>query len=1034
MSCVCDDFQRSSLNPSPINGGNWTLSATSGTFGVPQIVNSGYLRLTDNSISTATSATMPGIFPGKGNLITIDFKYYAYCGSTTNTCGGDGSAFVLSDASVAPVAGGNGSSLGYSQKNNTVNGFDGGWMGVGIDEFGNYPIKSTGRDSGVASAVPDSVSVRGSGSGSSSATTNYPYLTGTSTLLPGIDDPSSTAPSWGHAYRITVDARCYEANTNNAGLNCNNASLAKKAQVTIYRDTTGAGNFSATNKLLDFDMYALNPSQASVPSDWLLSFTSSSGSVVNIHEIKELKVCAASITRPPSIAVDDYAPSTCASAVNGKTTVTITGLTSNGSTDTGYAKTIVLSADFSDGSLSDAVWSKKGANGELDADGSIAVYTFAAADQGVATFYLSDSTQEDVYLTVYDADSFGISSSLSSPVKFSGSSFAITAADSLSTGVVAGRNHLMSITRKNDCSTDTSYTGSKNLDGWYTPDTNHPSGANAPQICATNASGACLASAGTCQALSVGEPSVNSTSNNLPALTFTNGVANFCLAPSDVGKYSVSMRDDVTSTTSQVTGTTTTLTARPFAIVVSGIANGTRSNQATTTASGNYFAAAGSSFIAAVGGYRWNSAGDANGDGLPDSSASFAQLTGGGLASHYADTVTLSPTLPIWPTGGTTGALSNGTISVISGSGSTSTLSYSEVGSFSLGVAPSTDYLGSGISLSNRVAVFANPTDTSTQTKVIGRFIPDRFALSAGTLTPACTLGSTRFTYVGQPMTTAFTLMAQNAQGATTTNYAGSFARLDISTGSAFSFGAIDGTTNLTSRLDSTAAPSGSWNAGIAAVSQPIKLTRGTTPDKPYTNLLLGINPVDADGVALQTSALSLDTDGTASGKKAQIGSAGTVMRFGRLKLFNAFGSSASSLDMSVQTQYWTGNSWLMNADDSCTQIPSTAIGKSNYLDSKGDATTAWSVTAGTVSLGSGAGKIVLTKSPAAGTGSVNICVDLGSDPATGTACPATSASMSYLQGKWPPGTSYDNDPSARASFGVYSPETKKAIHVREIF
>ena len=1034
MSCVCDDFQRSSLNPSPINGGNWTLSATSGTFGVPKIVNSGYLRLTDNSNGVATSATMPGVFPGNGSLITIDFKYYAYCGVTANTCGADGSAFVMSDASVAPVSGGNGGSLGYAQKNNTVNGFTGGWMGLGMDEYGNYPVISSGRTSGVASMVPDGVSVRGSGSGSSSAATNYPYLAGTSTLSPGIDNPSSTAPSWGHAYRISVDARCYETNTNNAGLNCNNPSLAKKAQVTIHRDTTGAGNFSSTNKLLDFDIYALNSSQAAVPANWLLSFTSSTGNRVNIHEIKELKVCAASITQAPSIAADDDTPSTCASAANGKTTVTITGIKSNGLTDTGYAKTITLSAALSDGSSSNAVWSKKGANGTLTTSGSTASYTFVGADQGVATFYLSDTTQQDVYLTVNDTSSSGLSSSLSSPVKFSTNSFVIAAADSLATGVVAGRNHLMSITRANGCGTDTSYTGSKNLDGWYTTDTNHPAGANTPQICATNASGTCLASTGSCQTLPIAAPSISSTSNNLPALTFTNGVANFCLATSDIGKYTVSVRDDVTSTTSQAKATTATLTVRPFAVIVSGITNGTRNNQATTTASGNYFATAGSSFSATVGGYLWNSAGDANGDGLPDASASLAQLTGGGVAPHYADIVTLTPALPIWPTGGTTGALSNGTISLTSGSVSTSALSYSEVGSFSLGVAPSLDYLGSGISLSNRVAVFANPTDTSTQTKVIGRFIPSRFALSAGTFTPACTLGSTRFTYVGQPLNAAFTLMAQNAQGATTTNYAGSFARLDISTGSAFSFGAVDGTTNLTSRLDSTAAPSGSWNAGVATVSQPITLSRGTVPDKPYTNLLLGINPADADGVALQASALNLDTDSTTAGKKAQIGSAGTVIRFGRLKLFNVFGSSASSLNMPVQAQYWTGNSWLTNTDDRCTQIASTAIGKSNYLDSKGAATTAWPVSAGTVNLQNGAGEIVLTKSPASATGSVDICVDLGSDPATGTTCVATSASMSYLQGKWSPGTSYDNDPAARASFGIYSPETRKTIHVREMY
>ena len=30
--------------------------------------------------------------------------------------------------------------------------------------------------------------------------------------------------------------------------------------------------------------------------------------------------------------------------------------------------------------------------------------------------------------------------------------------------------------------------------------------------------------------------------------------------------------------------------------------------------------------------------------------------------------------------------------------------------------------------------------------------------------------------------------------------------------------------------------------------------------------------------------------------------------------------------------------------------------------------------------------------------------------------------------------TAWDRDPSARATFGIYTPETRKTIHVREIF
>jgi MSHA biogenesis protein MshQ len=62
----------------------------------------------------------------------------------------------------------------------------------------------------------------------------------------------------------------------------------------------------------------------------------------------------------------------------------------------------------------------------------------------------------------------------------------------------------------------------------------------------------------------------------------------------------------------------------------------------------------------------------------------------------------------------------------------------------------------------------------------------------------------------------------------------------------------------------------------------------------------------------------------------------------------------------------------------------------------------------------------------------VDLCVDLGTDPVGGTVCSATaSANLPYLQGLWPPGTSYNNDPVARATFGVYK-GAKEFIYQRE--
>src|SRR6185503_19654388 len=84
-------------------------------------------------------------------------------------------------------------------------------------------------------------------------------------------------------------------------------------------------------------------------------------------------------------------------------------------------------------------------------------------------------------------------------------------------------------------------------------------------------------------------------SNNLANLNFTNGVATVTLTTSDVGKYTVNVRDDASG---NVDGTSPTITTRPFALVVSGIKQGATNNPSGTATAGTKFVAAGSSFEA----------------------------------------------------------------------------------------------------------------------------------------------------------------------------------------------------------------------------------------------------------------------------------------------------------------------------------------------------------------------------------------------------------------------------------------------------
>ena len=259
---------------------NWAVSSRGLTHFVPQLVD-GRMRLTSNAGNVATAAALQRLFPAEGQFIQVSFRHYAYDGN-----GADGIALILSDAAATPQPGGYGGSLGYAQLNGQ-SGFAGGWLGVAIDEYGNFSNPTEGRIGGPG-LRRDTVSVRGSGSG----TSGYRYIAGTETALePEIDNPSSTRPAPGHVYRITIDGR-----------------TAGQASVTVERDS-GSG-FQVLRNLDGIDVLSAS-GQATLPENLYLSFTGSTGGQNNIHELEELEVCAADI-RPLTARIHhfelNYAP------------------------------------------------------------------------------------------------------------------------------------------------------------------------------------------------------------------------------------------------------------------------------------------------------------------------------------------------------------------------------------------------------------------------------------------------------------------------------------------------------------------------------------------------------------------------------------------------------------------------------------------------------------------------------------------------------------------------------------------------------
>jgi MSHA biogenesis protein MshQ len=278
QSCIVDDFATGTLNPSL-----WNPVTLGGGF-QPQVVDvSGQkrLRMTTAGNNQATLVQLKKWFPGAGNKIVVQFDHYAYGGN-----GADGVGIVFSDASVPPAPGADGGSLGYAQKS-SVNGYAGGWLGVGIDEYGNFPNPTEGRVGYPAGWTPpagaavaagfyaNSVSVRGSGSG----TTGYRLLANSGTLSPVIWNSSKTSASV-QKYRITID------NSNSVN-----------AYVSVERDSTGTGSSYAT-VIPTFDVRGTNSGQAVVPANWLVSFTGGTGGSTNIHELANISICATYINDP----------------------------------------------------------------------------------------------------------------------------------------------------------------------------------------------------------------------------------------------------------------------------------------------------------------------------------------------------------------------------------------------------------------------------------------------------------------------------------------------------------------------------------------------------------------------------------------------------------------------------------------------------------------------------------------------------------------------------------------------------------------
>ncbi|HNC24832.1 MAG TPA: autotransporter-associated beta strand repeat-containing protein, partial [Opitutaceae bacterium] len=198
---VTETFMNSTAPGWVFAGTGYTPTLTSGA-GDP--AGNGWLRLTDTGGNEATSAYYNTAFNAAGASVYAKFDYESYGGS-----GADGITFFLFDGSVPFSVGSYGGSIGYAQRTVAggggadINGMAGGYLGVALDEYGNFSSASEGRVggyNGTTGLVPDSIGVRGPGQGLN----GYAYLGGSGTLSQSID--SATRPTQTNTVQILLTA------------------------------------------------------------------------------------------------------------------------------------------------------------------------------------------------------------------------------------------------------------------------------------------------------------------------------------------------------------------------------------------------------------------------------------------------------------------------------------------------------------------------------------------------------------------------------------------------------------------------------------------------------------------------------------------------------------------------------------------------------------------------------------------------------------------------------------------------------------
>jgi hypothetical protein len=397
--------------------------------------------------------------------------------------------------------------------------------------------------------------------------------------------------------------------------------------------------------------------------------------------------------------------------------------------------------------------------------------------------------------------------------------------------------------------------------------------------------------------------------------------------------------------------------------------------------------------------------------GAPFTIVATGVTAGGTAVSSYDGSPTAATPVVLAPAT-VAGSLTLGSWGAASGGARrTDTVTYSEVGAVTIALE---DTSWANVDADDSAAA----QRTVTGSVSTGRFVPDHFKVTDGTLSPACAADG--FSYLGSALTwatAAVTLTAENALATPTTtqNYAGALETLPDTlaqpTYAAYDDPALAGTPTL--NTTGIAVPTiGAASAGVATLTLPsLAFTRSLVAAFSAEIAVTLPTFADGDDIAPSESPIVIGS-ATAGGGIAFTGGAKS-QRFGRLYFEPRYGSERLPMDVPLRAEYFDGVSFMPNtADAFCTTLTTGNVtlaalgGQTHVVNANGN------------------GRWTVTLSAPNVSGQAGLSIDV--------AAPGATVPYPLLSADADGNGTYAEDPATTVTFGLHTQDDKR-IYQREV-